>query len=76
MKFDRLRPMTYDITKHSRKNKFLQNNDFLFVWNANLINYKENFFFVIFSVENRAYFFSRKPCLHSSKKLNIKHLNI
>ena len=41
MKFDRLRPMTYDITKHSRKNKFLQNNDFLFEQNANLIIYKE-----------------------------------
>ena len=44
--------MTYDITKHSPKKHFLQKCDFLFVWNANLNIFKENFLFVIFSVEN------------------------
>ena len=44
--------MTYDITKHSPKKHFLQKCDFLFVWNANLNIFKENFLFFIFSVEN------------------------
>ena len=35
IKYDRC--ATYGITKLSRKKKVLQNNDFLFVWNANLI---------------------------------------
>ena len=36
-----MRHMTYDMTKHSRKKKGLKNNNFLFVWNANLSIYKE-----------------------------------
>ena len=63
-----MRRMTYDITKQVPKKHFLQKYDFLFVWNANLIIYKENFFF--------HHYFSRNPCLHSSEKLNIKHLRI
>ena len=47
--------MTYDITKHSPKKHFLQKYDFLFVWNANLIIYKENFLFLIILVENRVF---------------------
>ena len=43
--------MTYDKTKHSRKKKYLQNYDFLYVWNANLFIYKENFLFVNISVK-------------------------
>ena len=43
--------MTYDITKQVPKKHFLQKYDFLFVWNANLIIYKENFFFIIILVE-------------------------
>ena len=31
--------MTYNKTKPSRKNKFLQNNDFLFVWNAKELSF-------------------------------------
>ena len=37
------------------KKHFLQKHDFLFVWNPNLIIYKENFLFVIISVKNRAF---------------------
>ena len=51
-----MRHMTYDMTKPSRKNKFLQNFDFLFVYNAYLIIHKENFLFVIISVKNRNYY--------------------
>ena len=46
-----MRHMIYDKTKQSRKKKLLQNQDNLFVWNANLIFHKENFLFVIISVE-------------------------
>ena len=45
--------MTYDMTKHSFKKHVFQKYDFLFVWNANLFILKENFLFVIISVENR-----------------------
>ena len=59
--------MTYDIKNTSEK-KLLKNNDFLFVWDANLIIYKVNFLIV--------FFFTKKPCLHSSRKFDIKHLQI
>ena len=36
--------MTYNKTKPSRKNKFLQNNDFLFVWNAKELSMELEFF--------------------------------
>ena len=45
--------MTNDIAKHFRKKKILQNYDFLYVWNANLIIYKKNFLFVIILLENQ-----------------------
>ena len=51
--------MTYDI-KNTYEKKLLKNNDFLFVWDANLIFYKVNFLIVI----------------HSSRKFDIKHLQI
>ena len=47
--------MTYDITKHSPEKYSFQKYDILFVWNENLVIYKENFFFVIISVENRVF---------------------
>ena len=59
--------MTYDIKNTSEK-KLLKNNDFLFVWDANLSIYKVNFLIV--------FFFTQKPCLHSSRKFDIKHLQI
>ena len=47
---------TYDLTKHSPKKLVLQKYDFLFVLNTqNFIIYKENFLFVIISVENRVF---------------------
>ena len=48
---------TYDIWHNetfSKKN-VLQKYDLLYAWNANLIIFKENFLFVIISVENRVF---------------------
>ena len=46
--------MKYDILKQFRKKKkFLQNFDFLFVWNANFVIYNENFLFVIILKKKR-----------------------
>ena len=72
MKFDRCNiwckwHMTYDITKHSPKKPVLLKYHF-FLWNAILIIYKENFFFVIIS--------EKKSSLHSSEKLDVKNLYI
>ena len=60
--------MKIDITKHSCKKKLLQNNDFLFVWNANLIIYKKKLLF--------CHYFSKKSYIYSSEKFDIKHLFI
>ena len=46
---------TYDIKKHSHEKNFLQNYDFLFVWNVDLIINIKNFLFFINSVENRIF---------------------
>ena len=65
MKFEKFEK--YDITKHFPKKHVLQKYDFLFVWNANLIFFKENFLLVIISVENRVFF--------SRETLDIEHLH-
>ena len=69
MKFEKFEK--YDITKHFPKKHVLQKYDFLFVWNANLIFFKENFLFVIISVENRVFIQEKNFTLNT---YNIKFL--
>ena len=66
--------MTYDITKHLLKKNVLQKYDFLFVWNANLNFFKENFLFVIISAENRAFILVKNLKKTTSYKFFFKFL--
>ena len=66
-----MRRMTYDITKHFLKKNVLQKYDFLFVWNANLNFFKENFLFVIISAENRAFILVKNLTKNTKKFFKI-----